>query len=61
MMLLLVVVDPRALLLVVVLNANAALPEKNVEARKAAAMNAVYTCRWWCSDAMLVVIPLQMK
>ena len=46
-MLLLVVVDPRALLvlLVVVLNANAALPEKNVEARTAAAMNAMYTCR----------------
>lgn len=49
LLMLLVVVDPRALLLlvvVVVLNANAALPEKNVEARKAAAMNAVYTCRW---------------
>ena len=48
LMLLLVVVDPRALLvvlLVVVLNANAALPEKNVEARTAAAMNAMYTCR----------------
>ena len=50
LMLLLLLVDPRALLLVVVvvvvvLNANAVLPEKNVEARKAAAMNAMYTCR----------------
>ena len=46
-MMLLLVVDPRALLvlLVVVLNANAVLPEKNVEVRTAAAMNAMYTCR----------------
>ena len=47
-MLLVMLMDPRALLpllVVVVLNANAVLPGKNVEARTAAAMNAMYTCR----------------